>query len=71
MTQKALDLLKTPKTASQLARELGLTPEAARLLLHQLARRGYAKPLPCGTACGTCAFRGVCQEPGEVYWWRT
>ncbi|MEZ0348315.1 MAG: hypothetical protein ABWJ90_07355 [Thermus sp.] len=71
MTQKALDLLQTPKTAAELAWALGLTREGAELLLRQLARRGYAKPLACGTACGACAFRGLCQGPGELYWVRT
>ncbi|GLV47260.1 hypothetical protein TJA_04330 [Thermus sp. LT1-2-5] len=68
MTQKALDLLKTPKTPAELAQALGLTREGTKLLLRQLARRGYAKPLGCGTTCGACAFRGLCQQPESTLW---
>lgn len=68
MTERALTLLQTPRTPSELAQALGLTREGAELLLEQLARRRYVRPLGCGTACQSCAFRGVCQGPGETYW---
>ncbi|MFD3005510.1 MULTISPECIES: hypothetical protein [Thermus] len=66
--ERALELLKTPKTPAELARALGLTLAGAELLLAQLAQRGYVRPLGCGTGCRGCTFRGLCQGPGETYW---
>jgi len=71
MIQEALALLTLPRTPSQLAQALGLRPETAALLLEKLAARGYVRPLACGAACGSCAFRGMCQADGEPYWVRS
>lgn len=71
MTERALTLLQTPRTPSELAQALGLTREGVELFLRQLARQGYVRPLGCGSACQACAFRGMCQGPGETYWIRS
>jgi DNA-binding MarR family transcriptional regulator len=36
----ALEILQEPKTPSELAKEMGITPNSARVLLHRMAKAG-------------------------------
>lgn len=54
-----------------LARELETTPELVELMLEDLVRMGYLKPMEhaCGAACAGCGMSGLCAAAaGDRTW---
>ena len=64
MLNRLLELLQAGSThrVADLARELGTTPELVEVMLDDLARMGYLKPVggECGGGCAGCSLAGLC-----------
>jgi DNA-binding IscR family transcriptional regulator len=61
---RLLELLQAGGThrVTELARQLETTPELIEVMLDDLARMGYLKPVggECGGACAGCSLAGLC-----------
>ena len=66
---RLLDLLREGGThrISDLAEELGTTPELVEVMLEDLARMGYLKHTAsqCSEKCATCPVSGLCAAGGS------
>ncbi len=64
MIERLLELMRTGGTwrVDDLARTLDTTPGLVRVILEDLARRGYLKPLvnACDAKCSGCALAKNC-----------
>jgi hypothetical protein len=70
MIDRLLQLLTTPRTASQLAGELSTDSAAVEGLLALLAAREYVGKAydsspTCGTGCKSCSLQSLCPAKGE------
>jgi len=63
--ERLLEMLETPRSLGELARELGTTGSAVEGMLGLLQSRGYVERL-CDSppSCGGCAVRNLCPTPG-------
>ena len=72
---RLLELLRAGGThrVTDLARELETTSELVEVMLEDLARMGYLKPVggECGGGCGGCSLAGLCatgtEQDGQVW----
>jgi predicted ArsR family transcriptional regulator len=68
MLNRLLDLLQEGGTrrVSDLANELGTTPELVELMLEDLTRMGYVKPVEseCSDKCAACPMADACAAAG-------
>ncbi|HXE71597.1 MAG TPA: hypothetical protein VNO81_02965 [Candidatus Nitrosotenuis sp.] len=75
MIPEILEALRQPRTARDLAGELGLPLGVVEDVLRLLAGRGYVRA--AGIDCHACSVRALCQGSGEKVWclapgaWRT
>jgi hypothetical protein len=73
MLNRLIDRLRNGGThrVSDVARELGTTPELVEAMLETLARMGYLKQLgnSCEAQCGTCSSAGMCTAEGGGRVW--
>ena len=64
MLDRLLELLQAGGThrVADLARQLETTPELVEVMLADLARMGYLKPVggECGGGCAGCSLAGLC-----------
>jgi hypothetical protein len=64
MLNRLLELLQAGGThrVADLARQLETTPELVEVMLEDLARMGYLKPVggECGEGCAGCSLAGLC-----------
>jgi DNA-binding IscR family transcriptional regulator len=64
MLNRLLALLQAGGThrVADLAHRLETTPELIEVMLEDLARMGYLKPVgeECGGGCGGCSLAGLC-----------
>ncbi len=73
MLNRLLELLRVGGThrVADLARELEITHELVEVMLEDLARMGYLKPVgeTCAERCATCPLAGLCAagEGGRVW----
>ena len=73
MLNKLLELLRAGGThrVTDLARELGATPELIEVMLEDLTRMGYLKAVggECGGGCAGCSLAGLCAtgKDGRVW----
>lgn len=69
MLTRLLDLLREGGTRriSDLAQELGTTPELVETMLEDLGRMGYVKHVAsqCSEACATCPMSDMCAAGGS------
>lgn len=66
MIERLLELLESPRSPGDLARELGTTGSAVEGMLGLLESRGYVERLcQSSSACGGCAVRNLCPTPGS------
>lgn len=58
------------RRVADLARELDTTPELVELMLEELVRLGYLRPLEqtCGATCEGCAISDFCAAGGGRVW---
>ncbi len=70
MILKLRDLLRQSGQLplKELAAQLGVSPETARLMLERLIQKGQVKRLPPGTLCGG-GCRNCPPETVEIYRW--
>ncbi len=54
-----------------LALELGTTPELVEMMLEDLTRMGYLRPVDgqCGDRCSACPLKGTCAVAGGGRVW--
>lgn len=72
MLDRLLEILKAGGThrVSDLARMLGTTPELVEMMLEDLSRAGYVKPVAaCAEACASCPLANSCipAQPGKAW----
>jgi len=63
MLEKLMEILRAGGThrVSDLARALDTTPELVEMMLEDLARAGYVKPVAaCPGACASCSLANAC-----------
>ena len=64
MLNRLLELLRAGGThrVADLARQLETTPELVEVMLEDLARMGYLRPVggECGGGCAGCSLAGLC-----------
>ena len=69
MLNRLLDLLQEGGTrrVSDLANELETTPELVELMLEDLTRMGYVKPVAseCSDKCAACPMSDACAAAGS------
>ena len=73
MLDRLLALLRDGGThrVTDLAEILDTTPELVEMMLDDLARMGYLKPVSsgCGSKCKSCPMAGICAVgSGERIW---
>ena len=73
MLDRLLSLLRAGGTrrVSDLADVLDTTPELVEMMLEDLARMGYLKPVSggCGSGCSSCPMSGMCTVGGGERIW--
>ena len=54
-----------------LARRLDVTPELVEMMLEDLTRMGYLRPVDgqCGDRCSVCPLKGTCAVAGDERVW--
>lgn len=72
MLDRLLELLRAGGThrVSDLARALDTTPGLVEMMLEELARAGYVKPVStCTAACTSCPLADTCisTQPGKAW----
>jgi len=72
MLEKLLEILRAGGThrVSDLAHALDTTPELVEMMLEDLARAGYVKPVAaCPGACASCPLVSTCipAQPGKAW----
>jgi Mn-dependent DtxR family transcriptional regulator len=72
MLERLLDILRAGGThrVSDLARALDTTPELVEMMLADLARAGYVKPITtCAQTCTSCPVAESCisAQPGKAW----
>ncbi len=73
MLNQLLDLLRSGGThrVSDLARELGTTPELVEMMLQDLGQMGYLKRVngTCAETCSACPVAGLCAAGSSGQLW--
>lgn len=72
MLGRLLEILRAGGThrVSDLARALDTTPALVEMMLEELSRAGYVKPVaPCMEACTSCPLADSCiaTQPGKAW----
>ncbi|RME37282.1 MAG: MarR family transcriptional regulator [Thermoflexia bacterium] len=72
MLEELLRILRARGThrVVDLARALGTTPALVEMMLEELQRRGFVKPVTtCAEACTSCPLAGQCipAQPGRAW----
>ncbi len=72
MLEKLMEILRAGGThrVSDLARALDTTPELVEMMLEDLTRAGYVKPVAaCSEACAACPLADACipAQPGKAW----
>ncbi len=71
MLERLMEILQTGGThrVSDLARALDTTPALVEMMLEELTRAGYVKPVATCTECASCPLADSCiaTRPGKAW----